>query len=103
MTNGSAYLRNYVSPSDAELTRRYRAAGVVLVGKTNTPEFGIPGTTEGRHLGICRNPWNPDHIRRRLVRRRGVGGGERHGADGAWQRRARLASAFPPHNAGSSA
>lgn len=61
MTNGSAYLRNHVSTSDAELTRRYRHAGVVLVGKTNTPEFGIPGTTEGRHLGICRNPWNPDH------------------------------------------
>lgn len=61
MTNGSAYLANYVSPEDAELTRRYRASGVVLLGKTNTPEFGIPGTTEGRHLGICRNPWNPDY------------------------------------------
>jgi amidase len=61
MTNGSAYLRNYVSAEDCELVRRYRASGVVLVGKTNTPEFGIPGTTEGRHLGICRNPWNPEH------------------------------------------
>jgi amidase len=61
MTNGSAWLRNYVSTEDCELVRRYRASGVVLVGKTNTPEFGIPGTTEGRHLGICRNPWNPDH------------------------------------------
>src|ERR1700742_3507472 len=61
MTNGSAYLHNYVTDFDAELTKRYRASGVVLVGKTNTPEFGIPGTTEGRHLGICRNPWNPDH------------------------------------------
>ncbi|MDE3116240.1 MAG: amidase [Pseudomonadota bacterium] len=61
MTNGSAFLAGYHSPADAELTRRYRRAGVVLLGKTNTPEFGIPGTTEGRHLGICRNPWNPDH------------------------------------------
>jgi amidase len=61
MTNGSAYLRNYVSNEDCELTRRYRTSGVVLLGKTNTPEFGIPGTTEGRHLGICRNPWNPDY------------------------------------------
>ena len=61
MTNGSAYLRDHVSTYDGELVRRYRQAGVVLVGKTNTPEFGIPGTTEGRHLGICRNPWNPDH------------------------------------------
>jgi amidase len=61
MTDGSAFLRNYVSRHDAVLTKRYRDAGVVLTGKTNTPEFGIPGTTEGRHLGICRNPWNPDH------------------------------------------
>jgi amidase len=61
MTGGSAYLRNYISPEDSELTRRYRASGVVFTGKTNTPEFGIPGTTEGRHLGICRNPWNPEH------------------------------------------
>lgn len=61
MTNGSAYLRNYVTTHDAELTKRYRRAGVVLTGKTNTPEFGIPGTTEGRHLGICRNPWNTNH------------------------------------------
>jgi len=61
MTDGSRFLRNHVTPEDGELTRRYRAAGLVLVGKTNTPEFGIPGTTEGRHLGVCRNPWNPDH------------------------------------------
>ena len=61
MTNGSRYLRDYISAEDAELTKRYRAAGMAFVGKTNTPEFGIPGTTEGRHLGICRNPWNPDH------------------------------------------
>jgi amidase len=61
MTNGSAYLRDHVTKHDAELTRRYRQAGVILLGKTNTPEFGIPGTTEGRHLGICRNPWNPAH------------------------------------------
>lgn len=61
MTNGSAFLRGYVSPEDAELTRRYRASGVVMVGKTNLPEFGIPGTTEGRFLGICRNPWNTDY------------------------------------------
>ncbi|HEY0104583.1 MAG TPA: amidase family protein [Rhizomicrobium sp.] len=61
MTNGSALLAGYVSPRDAELTKRYRSAGMVLAGKTNTPEFGIPGTTEGRFLGNCRNPWNPNH------------------------------------------
>ena len=61
MTNGSALLAGYVSDADAELTKRYRAAGMVFAGKTNTPEFGIPGTTEGRHLGNCHNPWNPNH------------------------------------------
>src|SRR5580693_3394193 len=61
MTNGSALLKDYVSTNDHELTRRYRASGVVLAGKTNTPEFGIPGTTEGRHLGNCHNPWNIEH------------------------------------------
>ncbi len=61
MTNGSALLEGYISPADDELTKRYRAAGMVLFGKTNTPEFGIPGTTEGRHLGSCHNPWNPNH------------------------------------------
>ncbi|MEI9991512.1 MAG: amidase family protein [Rhizomicrobium sp.] len=61
MTNGSALLAGYVSRHDSELTKRYRAAGMVLAGKTNTPEFGIPGTTEGRFLGNCHNPWNPEH------------------------------------------
>ena len=61
MTNGSKFLEGYRSNQDAELVKRYRASGVVLTGKTNTPEFGIPGTTEGRHLGVCRNPWNPDY------------------------------------------
>lgn len=61
LANGSAFLRDYRCPEDSELVRRYRAAGVVFLGRTNTPEFGIPGTTEGRHHGVCRNPWNPDH------------------------------------------
>jgi amidase len=61
MTNGSALLEGYVSKDDAELTKRYRQSGMVLFGKTNTPEFGIPGTTEGRFLGNCHNPWNPNH------------------------------------------
>jgi amidase len=39
-----------------------RAAGVVLLGKTNTPEFGIPGVTNSERLGPCGNPWNPEHI-----------------------------------------
>src|SRR5881397_3378382 len=48
--------------ADSVLTRRFREAGVVFLGKTNTPEFGITGTTESVLLGPCRTPWNPDHI-----------------------------------------
>jgi amidase len=61
-SRGSRYHAGEISPHDSELTRRFRQAGLVIFGKTNTPEFGITGTTEGAYLGPCRNPWNPDHI-----------------------------------------
>jgi amidase len=61
-TSGSRFARNIVDAEDGGLTARYRAAGVIPIGKTNTPEFGITGTTESAHLGPCRNPWNPRHI-----------------------------------------
>ncbi len=44
---------------DAPVTARLREAGAVLLGKTNTPEFGIKGTTDSWLTGITRNPWNP--------------------------------------------
>ena len=62
MTNGSVFTRDVVPREDSELVKRQRAAGLVLLGKTNTPERGITGTTESRLLGPCRNPWNPEHI-----------------------------------------
>jgi len=61
-TSGSRYLRDEVPQQDGILTRRYREAGLIILGKTNTPEFGITGTTESAHLGACHNPWNPEHI-----------------------------------------
>ncbi len=61
-TSGSRFTRDETPTEDGILTRRYRAAGVVILGKTNTPEFGITGTTESARLGPCRNPWNPEHI-----------------------------------------
>jgi len=60
-TAGSQFLKDNVANQDTELVRRFRQAGLVLFGKSNTPEFGITGTTEGKFLGICRNPWNPEH------------------------------------------
>ncbi len=58
-TASSRALLGYVPPRDSELFRRYRDAGLVICGKTNTPEFGLVGTTERQLRGPARNPWNP--------------------------------------------
>jgi amidase len=58
MTSGSRLFRDFVPPADEELTRRYRAAGLVIFGKTNTPEFGVSNVTEPELFGPARNPWN---------------------------------------------
>jgi amidase len=59
---GSRFARDVVDDADSGLARRYRGSGVVFMGRANTPEFGITGTTEGAHLGPCRNPFNTQHI-----------------------------------------
>jgi len=59
MTSGSAFLRDFVPTHDSELVARYKRAGLVVVGKTNTPEYGIMPTTEPALFGASRNPWDP--------------------------------------------
>ena len=46
--------------ADAELVRRLRAAGCVILGKTTLPELAIMGTTEGPAFGVTRTPRNQD-------------------------------------------
>ncbi len=46
--------------ADSELVRRLRAAGAVILGKTNLPELAICGFTESKTWGITRNPWSTD-------------------------------------------
>jgi len=58
MTSASRLFRDYVPAADEELTRRYRRAGLVIFGKTNTPEFGATNVTEPELFGPARNPWN---------------------------------------------
>jgi amidase len=59
LTDGSAFVAGrYSSTSDSELVRRYKAAGLVILGKTNTSEFGLLPATEPEHFGPTRNPWD---------------------------------------------
>jgi amidase len=60
-SEGSRFLRDLVSRHDQELVLRHRRAGLVAVGKTNTPEFGILPTTEPLLSGPTRNPWSLEH------------------------------------------
>jgi amidase len=59
-TEGSRLLSNWTAPADSELVSRYRRAGLVILGKTNTPEFGGIPVTEGSLFGPARNPWDED-------------------------------------------
>ena len=60
---GTLFLKNagYLSDRDDYVTSRLRAAGVVIVGRTNTPEFGTTITTEPESHGATLNPWNTDY------------------------------------------
>jgi len=57
-TFSSRLFADYIPADDAAAVRRLRAAGFILIGKTNTPEFGGLSVTESELNGVCRNPWN---------------------------------------------
>jgi Asp-tRNA(Asn)/Glu-tRNA(Gln) amidotransferase A subunit family amidase len=58
LTDGSRSLLDYVPSYTSTLVRRYEQAGLVILGKTNTPEFGLTPVTEPKVHGVCANPWN---------------------------------------------
>jgi Asp-tRNA(Asn)/Glu-tRNA(Gln) amidotransferase A subunit family amidase len=61
-TFGSAlHVSDPPATSDSVLVARLKRAGCVVVGKTNTPEFGYKAVTDNRPFGFTRNPWNPAH------------------------------------------
>ena len=57
-TNGMEVLRHALAAEDAEVTRRLKAAGAVLLGKLNMHEGALGMTTDNIHFGKCRNPWD---------------------------------------------
>ena len=58
LTHGTTALKDHVASDDSELVARFRRAGFVIIGKTNTSELGATPVTEGRLLGPARNPWD---------------------------------------------
>ena len=57
-TRGSLLFKNFVPDEDEVVVERIRQAGAVILGKTNTPEFGHLGTSENLLGDYCRNPWD---------------------------------------------
>jgi amidase len=58
MGQGNRALAKIPCTEDSELVRRYKNAGLVILGKTNTPEFGLAPVTEPEAFGPTRNPWD---------------------------------------------
>lgn len=61
LTNGSRLFEDDVPKHESSIVARYRAAGLVVFGKTHSPEFGLTTTTESRLHGRTHNPWNLEH------------------------------------------
>src|SRR5207245_136747 len=58
-TWGSKIFEHHVPDEDALVVARLKAAGAIVLGKTNTPEFGAGANTFNEVFGVTRNPWNP--------------------------------------------
>src|SRR5207248_9901645 len=63
MTAASAILRDHVASRDADVVRRLRGAGAVLLGTLNLHEFAYGALTTSPHFGPARNPWSAEHVR----------------------------------------
>lgn len=58
LRNGSRFFYDHISNKDSILVQRFKQAGLIVLGKTNTPEFGITAVTEPSFFGTTNNPWD---------------------------------------------
>ncbi len=58
---GSSLFADFVADHDSAYVRRCKEAGLVFMGRSSTPEFGLSPNTEPRLYGSCRNPWSLEH------------------------------------------
>jgi amidase len=58
--NGSRIWRGWVPPRDSEMVRRFKAAGLIILGSTKVPELALMPVTEPKHFGRANNPWSLD-------------------------------------------
>ena len=61
-TGGSKILKDWLPENDSALVEKLRAAGAIIIGKTNLDEFGHGGTSTLSHFGPVHNPWNAERI-----------------------------------------
>ena len=61
-TLGTKVLKDHVPEADAEVVRRCKAAGAIILGKENLEEFAAGATSNNPHYGAVHNPWGLDHI-----------------------------------------
>ncbi|MBN1777209.1 MAG: Asp-tRNA(Asn)/Glu-tRNA(Gln) amidotransferase subunit GatA [Clostridiales bacterium] len=61
-TCASKMLKDFVSPYDATVTEKLKAAGMVLLGKLNMDEYAMGSSNENSAFGVCRNPWALDRV-----------------------------------------
>ncbi len=59
-TSGSRFLQHFMPDHDSTLVSRYQRAGLITIGKTNLPEFGLNYVSESELFGACHNPWQLD-------------------------------------------